>query len=72
MYDNIGGVMLYFKSDLIDLAYQIVNSKETEYDVKTFSDLNEVLQALQNYGQTGTYNPQRQLNWIKKLEKTIQ
>ena len=61
--------MLYFKPDLIDLACQIVNSRETEDDVKTFVDLNKVLQVLQNYGQTGTYNPQKVTELDKKIRK---
>lgn len=59
--------MLYFKNDLITLAYNIVKARETEDDVKASAYLCEINRVFEQYNSMRVYNPQ----YVKVLDKRI-
>lgn len=61
--------MIYFKKNIIDLAYNIINKRETQDDVKAFYELNEIFKMIQYYKQTGYYNFENAVKLNQKIRK---
>lgn len=49
--------MLYFKKDLIGLAFEIIKANGKKDEIKTFNYLNSIEDVIQQYKKTGEYNP---------------
>ena len=59
--------MLYFKNDLIALAYNIVETRKTEDDIKASAYLCEINRVIEHYNSTHMYD----LRYVKALDKRI-
>ena len=51
------------------MAYNIINKRETQDDVKAFYELNEIFKMIQYYKQTGYYNFENAVKLNQKIRK---
>lgn len=49
--------MLYFKKDLIELAFEIIKANGKKDEIKAFNYLHSIDDVIQHYKKAGEYNP---------------